>query len=149
MNYMLYIIFSLSLLLSMFSHDAGAFSPTGCGDDCKKCHSITQQEVEGVLKEINLSHGKIISIKLSPVKSLWEVSIDDKGKKGILYIDFSKKYILSGSILELATKSNKTAESLQNIPIGKTDISKIPLSNALALGNPSAAKKVVVFTDPD
>jgi len=133
----------------MISFDVYAFNAAGCSDDCRKCHSLTQQEVEGVLKEINLSHGKIISIKLSPVKSLWEVSIDDKGKKGILYIDFSKKYLLSGSIIELATKSNKTAESLQNIPIGKTDISKIPLHNALVLGNPSAAKKAVVFSDPD
>jgi len=149
MNYMLYIIFSISLLLSMVSFDVYAFNATGCGDDCKKCHSITQQEIEGVLKKINLSHGKILGVQLSPVKSLWEVSIDDNGKKAIFYIDFSKKYILPGPIIEVGTRLNKTTESLQKIPIGKTDISKIPLNNALVLGNPSATKKVVVFSDPD
>lgn len=148
---MLYIILSfISLSLSIISSsDIYAFNTTGCGDNCKKCHSLTQQEVEGVLKKINLTHGKILGVQLSPVKSLWEVSIDDNGKKAIFYVDFSKKYIIPGPIIEVETRLNKTTESLQKIPVGNTDISKIPLSDALVLGNPAATTKVVVFSDPD
>ncbi len=47
------------------------------------------------------------------------------------------------------TGSNKTAESAQRIPIGKADVSKIPVNNALVMGNVHAPKRVIVFTDPD
>jgi len=98
---------------------------------------------------MNLSHAKVLSIQLSPVKSLWEIHIDDNGKKGIFYVDFSKKYLLPGPIIELDTGSNKTAESIQRIPMGQVDVSKIPINNALVLGSANAQKKVIVFTDPD
>lgn len=126
-----------------------AFGTNGCEGDCKKCHSLSTQEVGGILKKMNLSHTKILNIQLSPVKSLWEIHIDDNGKKGIFYVDFSKKYLIAGTIVEVATGSNKTAESAQKIPIGKADVSKIPINNALVMGNNLAPKRVIVFTDPD
>lgn len=129
--------------------NAYSFSNGGCEGDCKKCHSLSTQEVNGILKKINLSRAKILNIQLSPVKSLWEIHIDDNGKKGIFYVDFSKKFLLSGSIIEVDTGSNKTVESAQKIPIGKVDVSKIPVNNALVIGNVHAPKKVIVFTDPD
>lgn len=150
MRFILALIFVFYFLSAHFNLNiANAFSTGGCDGDCKKCHSLNNQEVSGILKKMNLSHAKVLNIQLSQVKSLWEISIDDKGKKGIFYVDFSKKYVLPGPILEVSTGSNKTAESLQEIPIGKTDFSKIPLTNTLVMGSPKAAKKVVVFSDPD
>lgn len=140
------------LLTSCFlltSGNAYSFSNGGCEGDCKKCHSLSTQEVNGILKKMNLSHAKVLSSQLSPVKSLWEIHIDDNGKKGIFYIDFSKKYLLTGPIIEISSGSNKTAESAQKIPIGIADVSKIPINNALVMGNARAPKKVIVFTDPD
>ncbi|BCB96105.1 hypothetical protein JZK55_10270 [Dissulfurispira thermophila] len=145
----LVIIFIVFLFLTLTSTLTYSFSKAGCEGDCKKCHSLSTQEVNNILKKMNLSHAKTLDIRLSPVKSLWEIHIDDNGKKGIFYVDFSKKYLLPGPIIELDTGSNKTAESIQKIPIGHADVSKIPLNNALVMGNANASKKVIVFTDPD
>ncbi|WP_333653722.1 disulfide isomerase DsbC N-terminal domain-containing protein [Dissulfurispira sp.] len=145
----LFFIFTVFLFLTFTSTFAYSFSNGGCEGDCKKCHSLSTQEANGILKKMNLSRAKILNIQLSPVKSLWEISIEDNGKKGIFYVDFSKKYLLSGQIIEVDTGSNKTAESAQRIPAGKADVSKIPINNALVMGNARAPKKVIVFTDPD
>jgi thiol:disulfide interchange protein DsbC len=132
------------------SKNAYAFSANGCEGDCRKCHTLSSQDVAGMLKKMNLSHAKVLDTKLSPVKSLWEISVDDNGKKGVFYTDFSKKFIIPGPIIEVGTGSNKTAESLEKIqPKKKVDVSKIPLSEALVVGNRNAPKKVIVFTDPD
>ena len=44
----------------------------------------------GMLKKMN-STAKVVGIQMSPVKGLWEVTVDEEGKKGIFYTDFSKK----------------------------------------------------------
>ncbi len=128
---------------------AHAFSESGCDGDCKKCHSITNEDVVGMLKKMN-SSAKIIGIQLSPVKGLWEVTIEDKGRKGIFYTDFSKKFMIAGPIVEFDNASNRTRESIEQIQNNrKVDVLKIPLGNALVLGSQGAQKKVIVFTDPD
>ncbi|MBI5212490.1 MAG: hypothetical protein HY957_03845 [Nitrospirae bacterium] len=150
-------VFLLCLVFLFFAYGsfraenaAYAFSTGGCEGDCKKCHSLSNQEANAILKKIKeLSHVKILDIQLSPVKSLWEISLDDRGKRGVLYVDFSKKYIVPGPIIEVSSGSNKTAESIQKIPIGKTDFSKISLETPFIMGKANAPKKVIVFSDPD
>lgn len=137
------------VFLFLTANAAYAFSTSGCEGDCKKCHSLSNQEATAILKKIKLSHAKILDIQLSPVKSLWEISLDDKGRKGVLYVDFSKKYLVPGPIIEVSSGSNKTAESIQNIPIGETDFSKVSFATPFVIGNANAPKKVVVFSDPD
>jgi thiol:disulfide interchange protein DsbC len=86
---------------------------------------------------------------MSPVRGLWEVSIDDKGQRGVLYIDFSKKYILSGSIIDVGQRIDVTQKRLDKLQRDRrVDVSKIPLHDAIIMGNPDAAKKVIMFTDP-
>jgi thiol:disulfide interchange protein DsbC len=126
-----------------------AFSTNGCEADCKKCHTLSNKEVETILKKLNNPNAKIFSIRMSHIKGLWEVSLQDKGQKGIFYVDFSKKFILPGSIIEVNTGSNKTAETLYRIPVGKVNFNKTPLDNAFVMGNPEAKRKVVIFSDPD
>jgi len=140
-------LFAVILYAASAMGSAYAFSTGGCDGDCRKCHSLTYQEAYGILTKTNAAKAKILSIQLSPVKSLWEVSIDDSGRRGIVYVDFSKKYIVAGSIIEVGNGTDKTRESYEKIR--KVDFSKIPLENALILGNRHATKKVVVFTDPD
>lgn len=139
-----------ALIAIPYARDAEAFSAGGCDGDCKKCHSLSREEVDGILKKINVPDAKILDVRLSPVKSLWEITIDDKGKRGLFYVDFSKKYIVDGRIIEVGTGSNKTQESYEKLqPRKKVDVSKIPLKDALTMGNAKAPKRVVVFTDPD
>lgn len=138
-----------AVFLFFYAVPAHSFSDSGCDGDCQKCHSITNEDVMGMLKKMN-STAKVVGIQMSPVKGLWEVTVDEEGKKGIFYTDFSKKYMIAGPIVELDSGSNKTRESIDKIQNSrKVDVSSIPLGNALVLGSRSAPKKVIVFTDPD
>jgi len=67
-----------------------AFSPTGCEGDCAKCHALSNQEVKGVLQRMKKPQAEILNIQMSPLKGLWEISVEDKGQRGLFYIDFSK-----------------------------------------------------------
>ena len=138
------------LFPSLYGKSASAFSSGGCDGDCKKCHTLTSREVGGMLRKMHLADAKIIGIRVSPVKSLWEISVDDKGKRGVFYVDFSKKYLLPGPIVEVSTGENKTQESLAKMQANrKVDVSKIPLDTDLVIGNKKAPRRVIVFTDPE
>jgi thiol:disulfide interchange protein DsbC len=127
-----------------------AFSPTGCEGDCTQCHAINNQDVKGILQGLKIAQAEVLGIQMSPIKGLWEVTINDRGKRGVLYVDFSKNYVLPGPIIEVKTGANKTMEKLGKIQEKKkVDFSKIPLPSLLVLGNPRASQRVVVFTDPD
>ncbi len=127
-----------------------AFDNTGCDMNCQKCHTITNDEVRGILKNLRAPDAEILKVELSPMKGLWEVSINNKGKPGLFYVDFSKNYILSGSIVEVKTGKNKTMEQLTRIQESRrVDFSKIPLNRALVMGDAASPLKVAVFTDPD
>jgi thiol:disulfide interchange protein DsbC len=130
---------------------AGSTSPLlGCGaKSCTECHSINKQEVADILNKLNAGHVKVIDIQMSPVRGLWEVTVDDKGQRGILYVDFSKQYILSGSIINVGQRIDVTRQKQDALQRDRrVDVSKIPLHDAIIMGNPDAAKKVVMFTDP-
>jgi len=69
---------------------------------------------------------------------------------GIFYLDRDKKYFIFGSLVEINSMSDKTQESVRNVRDRKRiDIAKIPVNDALILGDSGASKKAVVFTDPD
>jgi thiol:disulfide interchange protein DsbC len=127
-----------------------AFSETGCEGDCTKCHAINNQEAKNILQGLKIAQAEVLNIQMSPIKGLWEVSINDRGKRGVLYVDFSKKFVLPGPIIEVKTGANKTAEQMGKIQEKKkVDFGRIPLPSPLVMGNPRAAQRVVVFTDPD
>ncbi|MBI5233292.1 MAG: DsbC family protein, partial [Deltaproteobacteria bacterium] len=66
-----------------------------------------------------------------------------KADKNILvYVDFAKKYLVEGQF----TKLEDLGKPLE---VKRLDTSKIPLADALIMGNPSARNKVIVFDDPD
>ncbi len=144
------VLFVFLLILVAPQKPIQAFSPTGCEGDCSKCHSINTQEVKNILQGLKIGAAEVLNIQMSPIKGLWEISINDRGKRGVLYVDFSKNYILPGPIIEVKTGANKTIEQLGKIQEKKkVDFSKIPLPSPLVLGNPRAAVRVAVFTDPE
>lgn len=140
----------LLFVSGMHLNHADAFSSNGGKGDCTKCHSLSKQEANGIIRALKIPGAEILRIEISPVKGLWEISVDLKGEGGLFYVDFSKKYVLQGPIVEIKSGTNKTLESLAKIkPNKKVDFSKIPLDNALIMGNILAPIKAVVFTDPD
>jgi thiol:disulfide interchange protein DsbC len=127
-----------------------AFGEGGCDGECNKCHSLTKAEAGDIMKKLKIPDPKVRDIRMSPIKGLWEVSVDSQGKSGFFYIAFSKNYIVQGQIVEVSTGVDKTREQYQIMQDSKKiDISKISLTNALVLGDRKAKKRVIVFTDPD
>jgi thiol:disulfide interchange protein DsbC len=122
------------------------YSIETCDHNCTKCHKITNEEALNLLKE-GITDVKVLEVGPAAVKGLWEIAIESRGQKGIAYVDFSKKYVVSGSILNLKTKTNLTGEKLYKL--NKIDTSQIPLDNALLMGDKDASKKVIIFTDPE
>ena len=144
------VVFMACALLQLNSPPVKAFDKTGCEMDCQKCHTITNQDVMEILKSLKAPDAEILKIQPSPLKGLWEVSINHKGKPGLFYVDFSKNFIVSGSVVEVKTGKNKTLERMTALQESRrVDFSKIPLNQALLMGDSSSSKKVAVFTDPD
>lgn len=139
-------------LLTVLLFRINAYAFGGCEEDCQKCHALEKNEAQQILTKIKAADAKVVDIKMSPIKGLWEVVVEDKGARGVIYVGFSKKYIVKGSIYEVETASNKTRETVREInrPVERyVDVSRIPLDGALLVGDKNAEYKVVVFTDPD
>jgi len=123
----------------------------GCDEDCMKCHTLNTEEVQGILGKLNKPDARILKVQMSPVRGLWEIAIEEKGgQRGLFYLDFSRKYLIAGPIVEVNAALNKTRERVAELNKNrKVNRSRIPLKNALLLGDKKAPKKIIVFTDPD
>lgn len=117
-----------------------------CEGDCNRCHQIALEEVTEIVTSIN-PEIEALSVGPSPVRGLWEVVIKARGKQGLAYIDFSKQFVITGSVIKVASRKNLTNEKLYEL--SKVDVSAIPVNEALLLGNPEARFKTIVFDDPD
>ncbi len=114
--------------------------------DCQKCHTLTKDEALKILKDA-IPDVKVLKIINSPLRGLWEVDFESQGRKGLVYIDYTKRFIFAGSIFEIATKQNLTQERFAEL--NRVDPSKIDLRDALVMGKRNAKYRVIVFTDPD
>ena len=139
---MLYIF----LLFFFFALSSGSYAFEDRGQDCTKCHRLSNDEARDLLKDM-FPDTKVLSISLGPSKALWEVFIESRGRKGLVYIDFSKKHMFTGAVVSIKEKKNLTQERLTEL--NRVDVSQIPLGDALVMGDEKARIRVVVFTDPD
>jgi thiol:disulfide interchange protein DsbC len=139
-------IFLFSFLTILFCSISPSFGFEGKGQDCSKCHTLTPIEAQDLLKPL-YPDVKIIEVGMSPLKASWEILIEAGKRKGLVYIDFSKKHVLLGSIISLKDRKNLTQERFAEL--NKVDVSQIPLEDAVIMGDPKARIKIVVFTDPD
>ncbi|HTZ18926.1 MAG TPA: DsbC family protein [Dissulfurispiraceae bacterium] len=139
----------LILAVMLFANQACALSEKDHDQkahDCAKCHTLTNEEAAAVLKDI-APDLKILNVGQAPVKGLWEVFLQAGGRKAVVYVDYSKKNFFSGAIIDIKAKKNLTQEKFEEL--NKVDVSKIPLDDALVLGDKNAKYKVIVFSDPD
>jgi len=137
-------------LVTFFTiHDSYALDEY-CDEDFQNYYNLTTIEVQDILIKIKRPDAKILSIRMSPVYGLSEVVIDNKGQFELFYVDFSKTYLIPGPIIDLNTGIDKSRERLTECEKKRRiDLSRIPLEDALILGDNKATKKVIVFTDPD
>lgn len=154
-------ITTLLLVLSLltvsafaFSHDPGMGCGAGKGSDC---HSLSMKEATTLLKGID----KVLAVEFSEVPGFWTVDAEKSGQKFPIFVDFSKKYILAGSVIKIATGEDLTQQRITKLNNGnaqtapqsavakKVDSKSIPLDDAILLGKADAKTKVIVFTDPE
>ena len=116
------------------------------GQECSKCHTLNRDEAKDLLKNV-IPDVVILDVRLSPVKGVWEVDLESRGRKAIVYVDFLKKHFFSGALVSIAERKNLTQE--RSIELNRVDVSQIPLEDALVMGDQKARIRVIVFTDPD
>jgi thiol:disulfide interchange protein DsbC len=134
---LLTILVSLAITAFVFAHSARG---------AETSEQPTSEDAQNLLKE-SFPDVKVLDVRPAQVNGLFEVVLEQNGQKGIIYIDSSKKYLISGSILDVKTKTNFTQERYNEI--NKVDVSKIPLDDALVMGEKDAKHRVVVFDDPE
>ena len=126
-----------------------AMAKEGCGGACNVCHTLSEKDANGLLKKTGVT---VKSVKDSPAKGLFEILVEKDGKQGLLFMDFGKKHLMQGMIVDLESLQPVSAHA-QDLPqpkqVTSVDVAKIPVDRAVVMGNPKAAKKLYVFTDPD
>ncbi len=138
-----------ALLLAAVPAYSFGGSGDGCGaGDCRDCHSLDVQEAKTILGAgIDTVH----RVEFAEMPGLFAVDVEKNGQKFPIFLDFSKKYVVSGNIIRLSDGRNITQERMAGQPKQEqfVDPAKIPLDDALILGKKDAPIKVIVFTDPE
>lgn len=136
----------MCLCLMLCGSPALAFmAEGGCGaGECRDCHSLDIPEATKLLEG---GVDRVVKVEFAEMPGVWLVEVEKDGQQFPLYLDFSKKYLVAGNIIRLKDKKNITVAEQQK-QRGKVDVSTIPLDDALLLGDPMAATRVIVFTDP-
>jgi thiol:disulfide interchange protein DsbC len=140
------LIFFIIISVVTFLLQQTTYSTEKFDHECSKCHKLSNDEASKVLKEV-IPDIKVLEVNQSPLKGVWEINAETKGKKALYYVDFSKKLVIAGSIFNIKTKANLTQE--RYLEINKVDVSQIPLEDTLIMGEKDAKHRVIVFTDPD
>lgn len=70
--------------------------------NCGQCHAMTVEEAGNILHQLDpaMSASNVME---SPVTGLWEVLFENNGKKGVIYIPYSKKHVIAGMVVDIAT----------------------------------------------
>lgn len=135
---------TISLTTSSF-----AMAKDGCSGDCTSCHTLTPQEATVLLKKIG---GTVTSVRQSPSRGLFELLVEREGQKGVIFMDYGKKHLIQGAVVDLEKLEQVIAHKneLSRPPqITSVDVTTIPVAHAVVMGNPKGSKKLYVFTDPD
>ncbi len=110
------------------------------GQDCMDCHKLNVKDAQIIIEKA-VPGGKVVEVKASPIKGVWQIDVQRGEQRGAVLLDYSKKY-LAGQIVPVDQLGKQP-------PQRKVDFSKIPLTDAIVLGETKAKIKVIVFTDPD
>lgn len=119
-----------------------------CGNskkDCAGCHSMTIQEAGSMLKDV----GEVKQVKVATIPGLFELTLENKGKQAVVYMDFAKKHLVTGPVFDIATKKQIGAAANQPTKPTTVKAGSIPAENSIVMGNPEGKKKLFVFTDPE
>ena len=110
---------------------------------------LSEEDMISILKNFNMPQARVLSIRTSPIDGMWEVAIENKGQRFVVYVDYSKRYITPGPFIDFAIRKDITRERNDELNKDrKIDLSKVSLQDALIIGKADARLRIVVFTDP-
>ncbi len=139
-----FVVLAMVLALAVPGH---AFKEDG--QSCVKCHTLSEKEMAGIMEKINMPSGKVLSIEMSPIKGLWEVDIENQGRRFVVYVDFAKKFVTPGPLIDFTARRDVTRERAEALNKGRTvSVQGLSLQDALIIGKADAPARVVVFSDP-
>jgi len=136
------VFFSVFMYMNAQAAEVSAFQGPGCMGTCTDCHTLKRKEANKLLKTKQFG-ATIKTIEMGPIKGLWKVELTRGDKRFIVYVDFAKKYLLENLRLTPLEKIGEAQE------FKKVDTKKIPLENAIVIGDPGAKNKIIVFDDPE
>ncbi|GFE61363.1 DsbC family protein [Geobacter sp. AOG2] len=147
---MLKVLFFAAAVITLFGSPSFAMDKAGHGTDCTSCHTLSVKEASELLK---VTGGTVKSIKPAPIQGMFELLVEKDGRQGLVYIDYAKKRLMQGFVIDLTTLQPVSAHTQEELPQKKQatslDTKTIPLENAIVMGNPKGDRKLYVFTDPD
>ncbi len=122
---------------------APAAQAAGKSNKAAECPRLERKDADTLVKKI-VPDGKAVDVRESQVKGVWQIDIEKGGQHGTIFLDCSRKYLVQ--LIDVADylkqlQAQKTPE--------KVDVSKIPLDDSITVGAKTAARKVLVFSDPD
>lgn len=138
----------IALCCLMFAAQVFGFGKgmEGCSGDCTACHKVTKEEVRDIFKNIDPSLA-VEDVSPAPARGLYQVTLKKESVLQIVYLDFSKNYLLAGQLIDIKNKRDVTRQSVEAAM--KIDPARIPLDNALVMGNPKGTKVAYLFSDPE
>lgn len=105
--------------------------------DCSSCHSLTNEEAGKLLK---ISDAKVSE---SQIKGLWQITGIMNGRNVKGYLDYGKKNVVVISQII-------PVDMIGKAPKPKVlDVTKIPLTGTILMGDAKAKHKIIVFDDVD
>jgi len=135
----------LAVALALFlSAPAGAFrKEAGAPGDCAECHKLSSEEAGRILGKIV---DNVVAVVPGPFPGVWEVDVVQNGKTYPLYLDYSRRFLISGQFVRLSDMANLTGSRYQDL--NRVDVASIPVQDAIRVGSKTAKKTVIVLSDP-
>jgi thiol:disulfide interchange protein DsbC len=96
--------------------------------------------------EAKLGGVKVEAVRATPLAGIYEVQIQTGGGPQILYVDEAVNFAFDGSLHDLRTKKNLTAERLRRL--SAIDFGTLPLDLAVKVQRGDGHRVLAVFSDP-
>lgn len=132
----------------MFAAPAFGFGKgvEGCSGDCTACHKLTKSEAADLFRNIDPTL-TVEDVSSAPARGLYQITLKKDKAVHLVYLDFSKNYLVNGPILDIKSKRNLTQQGVEAATT--IDVAGIPLDKAVVMGNPKGKRVLYLFSDPE
>ena len=134
-------LFNNKTLLLLCSIIGASLLVGGCNSQSNTIQT-PEQIKQHLLQQIPEIH-KIDSVTSAPINNLYQVAVG----RQVFYITKDGKDIIFGNIIDVATKTNYTQQSIEGLSV--IDWNKLPLNLAIKEVNGTGVRKIAVFSDPE